>query len=56
VATLAYAPYAFLNLATPFIAILYGVTNFKITRLPGAGQAGMQAGRELAAAVTSSES
>jgi NhaC family Na+:H+ antiporter len=56
VATLAYAPYAFLNLATPFIAILYGFTNFKITRLPGAGQAGMQAGRELAAAVTSSES
>ena len=36
VSTLAYAPYAFLNLLTPFVAILYGFTNFKITYLPKA--------------------
>jgi len=36
VATLAYAPYAFLNLITPLVAILYGFTGFKITRLPSA--------------------
>jgi NhaC family Na+:H+ antiporter len=33
VPTLAYAPYAFLNLMNPVIAIIYGVTNFKITPL-----------------------
>ncbi|MFT5139481.1 MAG: NhaC family Na+:H+ antiporter [Lysobacterales bacterium] len=33
VPTLAYAPYAFLNLFNPVIAIIYGVTNFKITPL-----------------------
>ncbi len=33
VPTLAYAPYAFLNLLNPVIAIIYGVTNFKITPL-----------------------
>jgi NhaC family Na+:H+ antiporter len=33
VPTLAYAPYAFLNLMNPLIAIIYGVTNFKITPL-----------------------
>ncbi len=33
VPTLAYAPYAFLNLMNPMIAIIYGITNFKITPL-----------------------
>jgi NhaC family Na+:H+ antiporter len=33
VPTLAYAPYAFLNLLNPVIAIIYGITNFKITPL-----------------------
>jgi len=33
VPTLAYAPYAFLNLLNPVIAIIYGVTNFRITPL-----------------------
>ena len=33
VPTLAYAPYAFMNLASPLIAILYGMINFKITPL-----------------------
>ena len=38
VSTLAYAPYAFLNLLTPFVAILYGFTNFKITYMPSADE------------------
>jgi NhaC family Na+:H+ antiporter len=33
VPTLAYAPYTFLNLMNPIIAIIYGMTNFKITPL-----------------------
>ena len=33
VPTLAYAPYAFLNLMNPIIAILYGIFNIKITKL-----------------------
>ena len=33
VPTLAYLPYAFLNLLNPLIAIIYGFTNFKITPL-----------------------
>jgi NhaC family Na+:H+ antiporter len=33
VPTLAYLPYAFLNLLNPVIAIIYGLTNFKITPL-----------------------
>jgi NhaC family Na+:H+ antiporter len=33
VPTLAYAPYAFLNLMNPMIAIIYGITHFKITPL-----------------------
>jgi len=33
VPTMAYAPYAFLNLLNPVIAIIYGVTNFKIVPL-----------------------
>ena len=35
VATFAYAPFAFLNLVTPFISILYGVTGFSIAPAPG---------------------
>ena len=30
VPTMAYAPYAFVNLLSPVIAIVYGITNFKI--------------------------
>ena len=33
VPTLVYAPYAFVNLLNPVIAIIYGMTNFKIVRL-----------------------
>jgi NhaC family Na+:H+ antiporter len=33
VPTLAYAPYAFVNLLNPVIAIIYGLTNFKIVPL-----------------------
>jgi NhaC family Na+:H+ antiporter len=33
VPTLVYAPYAFVNLLNPVIAIIYGLTNFKIARL-----------------------
>jgi len=33
VPTLAYAPFAFLNIFNPIIAIVYGITNFKITPL-----------------------
>ena len=33
VPTLAYAPYAFLNLMNPIIAIIYGIFNIKITKL-----------------------
>ncbi len=33
VPTLAYLPYAFLNLLNPVIAIIYGITNFKIVPL-----------------------
>ena len=34
VATLAYAPFAFLNLLNPVIALVYGFTGFKIEKLP----------------------
>jgi NhaC family Na+:H+ antiporter len=34
VPTLAYAPYAFVNLLNPLIAIAYGVMNFRITPIP----------------------
>ena len=33
VPTLAYAPYAFVNLLNPVIAIIYGITNFRIVPL-----------------------
>jgi NhaC family Na+:H+ antiporter len=33
VPTLAYAPYAFLNLMNPVIAVIYGITNFRIVPL-----------------------
>jgi NhaC family Na+:H+ antiporter len=32
VATFAYAPFAFLNLVTPFISVLYGLTGFSIAK------------------------
>jgi len=35
VPTLTYLPYAFVNLLNPVIAIVYGLTNFKITPLAG---------------------
>jgi NhaC family Na+:H+ antiporter len=33
VPTLAYAPFAFVNLLSPVIAIIYGIINFKIVPL-----------------------
>lgn len=33
VPTMAYLPYAFVNLLNPVIAIVYGITNFKIVAL-----------------------
>jgi len=33
VPTLAYLPFCFFNLASPFVSIIYGITNFKITRI-----------------------
>lgn len=39
VPTLAYAPYAFVNLLNPVIAIIYGLTNFKIVPLEEAADA-----------------
>ena len=44
VPTLAYAPYAFVNLLNPVIAIVYGITHFKITPIedeeePASGKA-----------------
>jgi len=33
VPTLVYLPFCFFNIASPFISIIYGVMNFKITRL-----------------------
>ena len=38
VPTLAYAPYAFVNLLNPVIAIVYGITNFKIVPLDRSGE------------------
>ena len=38
VPTLAYAPYAFVNLLNPVIAIVYGITNFKIVPLDQDGE------------------
>lgn len=34
VSALSYGPYAFLNLISPVIAIIYGFTRFKISYLP----------------------
>jgi Na+:H+ antiporter, NhaC family len=34
VATLSYAPFAFLNLLNPLVAAIYGITGFKIEKLP----------------------
>jgi len=33
VPTLVYLPFCFFNIASPFVSIIYGMTNFKITRL-----------------------
>ncbi|MGV6851976.1 MAG: Na+/H+ antiporter NhaC family protein [bacterium] len=33
VPTLVYLPFCFFNLTNPFVSIIYGITNFKITRL-----------------------
>ena len=33
VATMAYAPYAFLNIMNPIISAIYGFTGFSITKL-----------------------
>jgi len=38
VPTFAYLPYAFVNLLNPVIAIIYGITNFKITPLEKAAE------------------
>jgi NhaC family Na+:H+ antiporter len=37
VATIAYLPYAFFNLISPVIALIYGFTGFRIERIPTAG-------------------
>ncbi len=37
VATVAYLPFAFFNLLSPFVTVLYGYTGFKILRLEPAG-------------------
>jgi NhaC family Na+:H+ antiporter len=34
VATVAYLPYAFFNLLSPLISLIYGLTGFRIERLP----------------------
>ena len=31
--TLAYAPFAFVNLLNPLLAIIYGIVNFKIVKI-----------------------
>jgi NhaC family Na+:H+ antiporter len=43
VPTLAYAPFAFVNLLNPVLAIIYGITHFKITPLAEADEAGEEA-------------
>jgi len=40
VPTLAYLPFCFFNLASPFVSIIYGITHFKITRIEKAGSGG----------------
>jgi len=37
IATLGYLPFAFFNLLSPLISIVYGITGFRIERLPVAG-------------------
>jgi Na+:H+ antiporter, NhaC family len=36
VATLAYLPFAFFNLFSPFLSVLYGFTGFKLVKIPAA--------------------
>ena len=43
VPTLAYAPYTFVNLLSPLIAITYGILNVKITPLPSDDEPGLKA-------------
>ena len=43
VATIAYLPYAFFNLISPVIALIYGFTGFRIEHLPTAGADGESA-------------
>jgi len=38
VPTLAYLPFCFFNIASPFVSIIYGITNFKITRIDDSDQ------------------
>jgi NhaC family Na+:H+ antiporter len=49
VATLAYAPFAFLNLINPIVAAIYGFTGFTIARIDEAEE-GMEEGMEVALA------
>ena len=46
VPTLAYAPYAFVNLLNPVIAIIYGITNFRIVPLEEEDEPGGEPARE----------
>jgi NhaC family Na+:H+ antiporter len=34
VATVAYLPYAFFNLLSPLISLIYGLTGFRVERIP----------------------
>lgn len=45
VATFAYAPYAFFNLISPVMAVLYGMLNFKITKLEDEDELATEAAR-----------
>jgi NhaC family Na+:H+ antiporter len=49
VPTLAYAPYAFVNLFNPVIAIIYGITNFRIVPLEEDDEVAAEPVREPAA-------
>jgi NhaC family Na+:H+ antiporter len=49
VATIAYLPYAFFNLISPVIALIYGFTGFRIERIPTAGADGGETASIVAA-------
>jgi Na+:H+ antiporter, NhaC family len=40
VATLSYVPFAFFNIASPLLSVIYGYTGFKIINVPSAEKAG----------------